>query len=206
MRGRKTTLAPGTRFGRLAVVALAPGPIRARHWRCRCDCGVETVVRGAYLRSGATRSCGCIRSESTRARALVHGGVGRPEYGVWLGLRRRCLSPADPGFKNYGGRGITVAPEWSSFARFFADMGPRPTDRHTIERLENDGPYAPWNCAWRTRREQANNMRRNHRLSCGGDNLSIAEWARRTGMRPATISSRLHLGWSVERTLSTEVR
>lgn len=105
-------------------------------------------------------------------------------------------------YQNYGGRGIRVCERWDDFAVFFADMGPRPSPQHTIERIDNDGDYEPSNCRWATRKEQAQNRRTAVYLESDGLRLSISEWSRRTGMPFNRIWWRLNHGWPVERILS----
>ena len=117
----------GARVGRLMILS---GAGQDRHklalWDCACDCGGKTRVRGADLRSGRTRSCGCLARESSRqcgARSRKHGMTGTAIYSIWAGMVGRCTNPADVAYKDYGGRGIAVCAEWLDFERFYADFG-----------------------------------------------------------------------------------
>lgn len=125
----------GQRFGRLVAVKYLGATKEKAMWKLKCDCGSIITARANNLRTGTTRSCGCLKREVSTEKATKHGLHGVPEYGVWKSMNQRCSNPKNPGFKNYGGRGITVCRAWAtSFANFYADMGPRPSPELTIKR------------------------------------------------------------------------
>ncbi len=117
-------------------------------------------------------------------------------------MRERCQDAKNKAFAYYGGRGITVCSQWDSFEAFYADMGPRPSHQHSIDRINNDGNYEPGNCRWATRLQQNNNRSSNVFISCGGESLTASEWSRRTGIRLYTILRRLARGLPPEQILS----
>lgn len=176
----------GEIFGRLTVASSAPRKNGRDMWLCKCTCGGMPVVVGKNLRLGISRSCGCARIETLR----VHGMSSMPEYSVWKSMKYRCGNPKSKLYKNYGGRGIQVDPRWSnSFEAFIADMGERPSPLHSIDRLDNDGPYGPGNCRWATRTEQQRNRRACRRVvrSDGMTFPTIVDAAEASGVSPSTI-------------------
>ncbi len=163
----------GQRFGRLVVCRRAEmGKKRlSALWWCDCDCGSLTVVFSHSLSSGHSRSCGCLRRETSskllsgHSYRLRHGcrrnGKATPEYRAWCNMQARCYNPKHDSFKNYGGRGITVSDRWrNDFAVFLDDMPPHPGKGYSLDRIDNDGNYERSNCRWATRKQQTNNRRR----------------------------------------------
>ena len=157
----------GARFGRLVVVARAGfhasknGQVAL--WFCACDCGTMLTIRQPYLRCGDTKSCGCFRSEVASNLNRSHSLAHKDEtYDTWVLMRQRCNNTKASGYKYYGGVGISVCERWGSYENFFADMGRRPLDKPTIDRIDPYGNYEPSNCRWASWKDQAANKKRHH--------------------------------------------
>lgn len=195
----KISIVPGERYGRLTLLGEVERCKGRRRMRVRCDCGELRDVNLSALRSGKSRSCGCLQRESV----TTHGGKGSPEYMVWVNMRHRCVNPKAANYLYYGGRGITVCERWASFENFIVDMGPRPSPRHTIDRVDNDKGYFPENCQWATAQEQARNRRSSQMITHNGRTQCRAAWAQELGISYSTLSGRIHRGWSINRALTT---
>lgn len=205
----------GQRFGRLVAIETAGKANKViTLWRCICDCGNESIVRNHQLTSGKTSSCGCIRREQLAARNrknTKHGetidGKTTKEYLAWRNIHVRCdpqrAKPKD--IVNYVQRGIYVDDRWSSFEAFLTDMGRAPSSRHSVDRIDNDGPYAPWNCRWATQTEQLRNTRQNINIEHNGITMTAAEWSRKLGGDSQLVCQRLRKGWSEKRAVTEPV-
>lgn len=175
-------------------------------FRCLCKCGKERVVLGCNLLGGTNPSCGCFKKEILNARNYRHGGANKPEYGVWVCLRARCCNPNSDDWDSYGGRGIKVCNRWKDFAAFFEDMGERPSEKHTLERVDNSLGYSPSNCIWASRKVQGRNKRNIPLFKYKGEFKCVAEWAEIYGIHPETLRKRLRKGWSIHDALNKSIR
>lgn len=201
-------------FGRWTVIGAPekrrrPDGRSALYWPCRCECGSEMHVCAESLRNGDSTSCGCYRRDNP---SVVHGATSHsrmsPEYRAWAGIKYRCLNPNNPAWVNYGGRGITVCSHWAdSFPNFFANMGARPSSKHTVERIDNDGNYEPSNCRWATRAEQARNTRNTRTINIDGNIISLTTAAENAGIAPKTLWDRIYrYGMSPQLALTKPIR
>ena len=204
---KKRNLA-GDRFGRYTVLHEAEPDKRGRtHWMCKCECGEVRRVRADALTRGTSLSCGCLAVERTIERSSTHGKTGTPEFVIWSGIMSRChWKCAENGDKapDYFGRGIRVCKRWaSSFEAFYLDMGPRPSPKHSIDRIDVNGDYSPENCRWATDIQQANNRRDNNLISCFGETRPAREWDRIYGLHPDTVARRIRAGWETSAAITT---
>lgn len=202
---------PGDRFERLVVVkSSTPTSGNRPRWECLCDCGNTKVVDAYHLLHNNARSCGCLQKEKAAEHCYVHGGTGSVEHNTWFSIKARCYNEETSSYMNYGARGITVCDRWLDeefgFTNFLADMGPRPSGEHSIERIDNEKGYSPDNCIWATRTMQARNKRNNRFITANGESYCIGEWAERTGLTTSAIRSRLKMGWSEEDAVTKPLR
>jgi hypothetical protein len=195
-------LVDGAKIGALTVVEPPkPGDRRAVF---RCACGTARAMLVANVLAGRTRSCGCVvgrKGENLRK----HGRARSPEYVAWCNAKARCHRKNHPRYAEWGGRGISMCERWrDDFAAFLADMGPRPSPGHSIDRIDNDGPYSPENCRWATAEQQSTNRPTwANTITFRGETLTLTQWAPRVGITRKSLEHRLRAGWSIERALTT---
>lgn len=190
----------GKRFGRLTVIERAENYKGCQtQWRCKCDCGNEAVVRGAYLNSGVTKSCGCYKAEAVKTASLKHGKVKTRLWRIWVNMRGRCQQKSSSQYKYYGERGIKVCDEWSEFVPFMEwALGNGYKENLTIDRIDTNGNYCPENCRWVTSAEQNRNKSSNHFITIDGETKILADWARTSGLDARLIGRRLKDGWDAK--------
>lgn len=188
-------------FNRLTVVSRASdsksGNVR---WDCVCTCGKSVAgVQVGNLKSGQVKSCGCLKLEVLAVIKKTHGLRSSPEYSTWSKMLQRCHNQNNPKYVIYGARGIQVCDRWrTSFDNFYTDMGPKPSPKHSIDRVDNNGNYSPENCKWATKTEQANNTRSNIVITYEGLTKTLGEWCRDLNANYHRVYGRLRRGVKFE--------
>jgi hypothetical protein len=172
-------------------------------WECKCDCGTIFVVRSQCLKSGHTKSCGCLLNETTIKTHTKHNMSRTRPYTIWTNMLSRCsYEKYEKNLKNYIKRGITVCNEWKTFDGFWKDMSEGYADNLSIDRINNDKGYDKNNCRWATSEQQNNNSRINRFLSYEGTTLSVRQWAKKLNIQNQVILSRIKSGRPIEEILS----
>lgn len=173
---------------------------------CVCMCGTSKWVRLDVLKNGNSKQCRTCADTSLRTHGETHK---TPEWKVWVEMRNRCYNPKFKYFADYGGRGISVAAEWVGplgYQRFLTHVGRRPSNRHSLDRIDNNGNYAPGNVRWATKKEQARNRRSNVLMTLDGTTKSMAAWSEELEMPYAALNQRFgKLGWDEESVLTTPI-
>ena len=193
-------------FGRLTTISSPFRPKDRTLQEFRCQCGTTAVLQRYHVTSGHTSSCGCLQRDEQSARAKTHGLSKSRAYKSWQGMIYRCYYPNCKAYDNYGGRGISVFPDWlASFEVFYAYVGECPP-KYSIDRIDVNGNYEPGNVRWATSKTQANNMRTNRLIEHDGESKTLSQWADSIGVSLGTLWTRLNKGWPVARALSTPLR
>lgn len=208
----------GQKFNRLKVVGKAGRDSRnCILWRCKCDCGGETITTASHLRSGHTKSCGCLMRETSAINMhnLVYKNGCSQErlYAVWSEMLLRCSNPSNKSYKHYGGRGIKVCNEWQDYLAFkewaYSHGYNENAKCHecTIDRIDVNGNYCPENCRWATNAEQSVNKQDTVYVELNGERMALSQAAEKLRMNYGTLNSRINkLHWPVEKALSTPVQ
>lgn len=198
----------GQKFGRLTVVKRAENKGREVRWVCECECGNYCIVLRSSLKTGQTRSCGCLKSENSRNMLISHGMAGTRLYKIWTNMKRRCYSPKSQRYKNYGAKGIRVCNEWKNnfdnFAKWAYENGY--TENLTIDRIDINKNYEPSNCRWATWKEQGQNTSRTHWITYNGETHSMSEWADILNINYKALARRITQSkWSIEKAFTTPI-
>jgi hypothetical protein len=191
----------GMKFGRLTAIRQAGKIGQTSAWLCACECGNEKTIRLSTLRSGQTKSCGCI----VKTHGQSSGGKRSRAYMVWDSMRSRCTNPNHRAWPRYGGRGISVSDSWMTFENFLADMGD-PALGITLDRIKNDLGYCKENCRWTDWKTQNRNKTGTRVVSAFGASETVAWWSEVTGLSHAVLTFRLNSGWGEESSVSTPLR
>lgn len=205
----------GRRFGKLIVLRrgetrIYPSGSKATHWICRCDCGRESTPTTSTLNNGSSKSCGCVAARKAGDRERTHGLSGSTMHRLWKSIKARCNNPKVRSYRNYGGRGIKMWPPWNASFRLFLaeiliEIGPKPSPKHSIDRIDNERGYEPGNLRWATNAEQSRNRRGVHRIEFDGASRTFEEWSAITGIKAGTIRHRvMRGGWGVADALGRE--
>jgi hypothetical protein len=196
----------GNRYERLLVLSFAGQKVskkgsRCSMWNCICDCGSQVAIAGTSLKSGASKSCGCLQLEMVSERASTHRLTNTRTYRIWANMKTRCLNPNADDYSLYGARGISVCDSWLDFNAFYADMGECPTG-YSIDRIDSNGNYEKSNCRWASNATQSRNKRNNIFLTFKDKTMCLKDWAKEIGIDEASLRGRLKR-WSLEKSLST---
>ena len=195
----------GQKFGRLTATEC----VGKSRWRFSCDCGGETITSSNNVKNGHTQSCGCYRRERAGETHRKYGKSYTKVRNAWMKMRDRCYDPKSEQFRNYGGRGISVADIWQGehgFKNFYAHIGEPPSPKHTLDRINTDGNYEPGNVRWSTQKVQQNNRRNNRLLTCFGRTMTASQWADDTGIDVGAILLRLDRNWPIDKALVLPVK
>lgn len=201
----------GQKLGKLTVIKYVGSWGTQSRWLCKCECGNECIKPAGQLRKLQGLSCGCdtrqkfIDAAHRTIAKTKHGDCFSRLYFVWIDVRNRCNNPKDVGYKNYGARGIKVCDEWQNdyvaFKKWAMENGYNPNAKRgecTLDRIDNSKGYSPDNCRWANMTTQSNNRRNTVRLTFEGENHSLAEWSRITGITLQCLQGRVKANWPIE--------
>lgn len=206
----------GQKFGKLTVIKRVEDYVQHndRHrimWECKCECGNVIVVRGDDLKSGHTKSCGCLKLEHTKVINERHGLYKTRIYTIWKNIKQRCFNKKNRDYKNYGLRNILMCDEWTDKENGFMNfynwaIQNGYSDDLSIDRIDVNGNYSPFNCRWTTDIEQANNKRNNHYVTYKNKTQSLSRWCKELNLRYDTIKNRIYKGWTPEEAFEKPIK
>lgn len=196
----------GQKFGRLTAINCMGRKGHDRIWLCKCECGNTREVKQSNLTSGHTKSCGCLRVETTIQNHLTHGKTNTPIYNTYLSIKARCYNYNHTAYKNYGGRGITMCDEWKynfqAFYKWAINNGYK--EGLQIDRIDNNGNYEPSNCHFTTAKENSNNRRSNRYITIGNVTHTLSEWCNIYDIKYSKVYLRLRRGWDIKKSLEID--
>lgn len=209
-----SVLKEGMKFGKLTVRELVVnGNANQRKYLCDCECGGTKITSEDNLRRGHCRSCGCLyKGHGGSKKKNIFMGSDSKLYRTWSGIKSRCFDQNSHNYHNYGGRGITMCDEWkndyNTFKKWalhngYDESGGRDC---SIDRIDTNGNYDPYNCKWSTAKEQANNTRRNTFVEYDGVEYTLSQLADKAGLNYSTFMSRYSRGWDIDKILNCPVR
>ncbi len=194
----------GKKFGRLTIISCYTGKLSNLTAKCECECGTQRDVYVQSLKTGHTKSCGCLPRELSRVRGTKHGGAGSRLYMIWNNMKDRCSNPNNNYYHNYGGRGINFTGEWFWFAPFQEwALSNGYNDALTLDRVDNNKDYSPDNCKWSTRHEQMRNTRRTINVTYENETKCLKDWAAHFKIKYATVRCRIKKGYTPIDALTT---
>jgi len=203
--GRLTTIGPRFRLSNSKGVSHS-------YQVCVCTCGVVGVYSCGSMCKGGTSSCGCYRRELIKDRFATHRESDRTiEFAAWSAMRQRCLSPTCQQYHNYGGRGIKICDRWlepdgRGYMNFLEDMGRRPSNKYSLDRIDVNGDYCPENCRWATLKEQNRNKRNTVFITAFGETKTLIEFAEQYNIPYRLVFYRIQKGWDTEKAITTPSR
>lgn len=203
----------GEQYGALTVLYRASNHITPSGqsrtcWVCKCVCSKEIVVQANNLRTGHTQSCGCMLSQHNLKHGDCTNGKVSRLYHIWAGMKARCYSEKNPRYKYYGARGIVMCDEWKDDFTVFRDWATQNgyKDTLSIDRINNDGIYSPYNCRWTNQKTQSNNSRKNVIIEYNGESHTLSEWADLAGIPYKSFWYRINAGWSIKDAVTTPLK
>lgn len=189
----------GQKFGKLTPTEY----LGNNYWMCACECGSLTKKKASHLKDGVSKSCGCYNKELMLTKFRTHGLSKHPLRNIHNAIMSRCYNEKQKTYKHYGGRGILVCERWHTFKNFYDDMIAGYKKGLSIERENVNGNYEPSNCRWATHYEQVRNRTDNHFLEYNGQKMILNDWAKKYGIRKATLWARINSGWDIATAIST---